>query len=82
LNAGKNIDDYFKAIRSDSCPAQNFVFACVDGTIAIQEQGKFPIQHKDQGKYIQDGSRKENDMQRYIPSAIIPHRVNPYEKAL
>jgi penicillin amidase len=77
LNAAQNVNDYFNAIRPYSCPAQNFVFACTDGTIAIQEQGKFPVQRKDQGKYVQDGSLKQNDMQSYIPFADNPHIVNP-----
>lgn len=77
LNMAKNIDDYFEAISHYSCPAQNFVFACVNGDIAIQQQGKFPIEHKNQSKFVQDGSDPANDITRYIPFKDNPHIVNP-----
>ncbi|MEI6311588.1 MAG: penicillin acylase family protein [Bacteroidota bacterium] len=77
LNKSKNIQDYFEAISHYSCPAQNFVFACKDGDIAIQQQGKFPIQRKDQGVFIQDGSLTSNDWKSYIPFEDNPHMVNP-----
>jgi penicillin amidase len=77
LNKAQNIKDYFEAISHYSCPAQNFVFACKNGDIAIQQQGKFPIERKDQAIFIQDGSKTTNDWQGYIPFADNPHIVNP-----
>ena len=77
LNKAKNIADYFEAISHYSCPAQNFVFASKNGDIAIQQQGKFPIEQKDQAMYIQDGSSSKNDLLNFVPFADNPHMVNP-----
>lgn len=77
LNKAKNIDDYFEAIADYACPAQNFVFASKRGDIAIQQQGKFPIERKGQSMFVQDGSTSENDWKAYIPSSQNPHMINP-----
>ncbi len=77
LNKSKNIADYFEAISHYACPAQNFVYASKEGDIAIQQQGKFPIEKKNQPIFIQDGSRTENDVTTYIPFKDNPHIVNP-----
>lgn len=77
LNKSKYTGDYFAALTHYSCPAQNFVFACKNGDIAIQQQGKFPVERKDQGVFIQDGSQSSNDWQGYIPFEDNPRIVNP-----
>ncbi|MCB9257356.1 MAG: penicillin acylase family protein [Chitinophagales bacterium] len=76
LNRAKNFDDYIAALRYYSCPAQNFVFACVNGDIAIRQQGKFPILEKDEGKFYMDGSSHEA-WTEYIPFEDIPMMYNP-----
>ena len=77
LNKSKNIADYFDALSHYACPAQNFVFASKQGDIAIQQQGKFPIEKKNQTIFIQDGSTTKNDVTTYIPFKDNPHIVNP-----
>jgi penicillin amidase len=77
LNKAKNLADYFEAITHYACPAQNFVFASKQGDIAIQQQGKFPIEKKNQPIFIQDGSASKNDVTTFIPFKDNPHIVNP-----
>lgn len=77
LNKARNLADYFEAITHYACPAQNFVFASKQGDIAIQQQGKFPIEKKNQPIFIQNGSASKNDVTTYIPFKDNPHIVNP-----
>ncbi|MFM9840698.1 MAG: penicillin acylase family protein [Cyclobacteriaceae bacterium] len=68
LNRAKNHTDYMKALDHYASPAQNFVFACVNGDIAMRIQGKFPVRRKNEGKFILDGTKTSNDWQAFIPN--------------
>lgn len=76
LNRAKDFEDYLDALRHYECPAQNFVFACVDGDIALRQQGKFPILEQNEGLTYQDGS-KEEAWNEFIPFEHIPMMYNP-----
>ena len=73
----KNYQDYRKAIQHFSCPAQNLVFACKDGDIALTTQGKLPLRRPNQGKFISDGSLSFDQWSGFIPQEQIPHEHNP-----
>lgn len=77
LNRAKNFDDYLNAIQHFECPAQNFVFACVDGDVAICESGKFPLKYPEQGKYLSDGTASRYEWKGFIPREHIPVSKNP-----
>ncbi|MBX2891986.1 MAG: penicillin acylase family protein [Saprospiraceae bacterium] len=77
LNAGKNYDDYRRALAAYDCPAQNFVFATRSGDIAITVQGRFPVRAPQQGRFVQDGSRWSNAWLDYIPTERVPAMKNP-----
>ena len=77
LNAGKSYADYQNGLTSFDCPAQNFVFASRGGDIAIQVQGKFPLRKKEQGRFIQDGSKSANAWAGFIPQDQVPSMKNP-----
>jgi penicillin amidase len=68
LNRAKNHADYLEALNHYSSPAQNFVFACVNGDIAMRIQGKYPIRRKNEGKFILDGTKSSSDWQAFIPN--------------
>jgi penicillin G amidase len=76
LNRAENFEQYLEALTYYSCPAQNFVFACVDGDIALRQQGKFPVLEKHEGLTIEDGSKREK-WSRFIPFEHIPMEYNP-----
>lgn len=77
LNNGKNYEAYKSALPGFDSPAQNFVFACKNGDIAIQPQGKYPVRGQQQGRFIQEGDRWANAWHNYIPSDQIPSMKNP-----
>jgi len=77
LNAGKGFGDYKTALTGYDAPAQNFVFASQSGDIAIQVQGKFPVRGKEQGRFVQDGSKWANSWHSFIPWDRVPSMKNP-----
>lgn len=77
LNAAKNYDDYSAALAYYDIPAQNFVFASKSGDIALKVNGKFPIKQLGQGRFVQDGSKSENEWQGFIPKDEVPQVKNP-----
>ena len=77
LNRAKNYDDYVDAIKTFSCPGQNFVFAAKSGDIAIWQQAKFPARWYGQGLMIMPGEDSSYMWQGFIPQDENPHSVNP-----
>jgi penicillin amidase len=73
LNRAKNYDDYLSAIKTFSCPGQNFVFASKQGDIAIWQQGKFPLRWYGQGMYLMPGTDSSYQWQGFIPQNENPH---------
>ena len=77
LNRAKNYDDYLEAIKSFTCPAQNFVFASKTGDIALWQQGRFPARWYGQGMYLMPGTDSSYMWQGFIPQEENPHVMNP-----
>jgi len=77
LNAAKNYDDYSEALKLYDIPAQNFVFASKNGDIALKVNGKFPIKKIGQGRFVQDGSKSENEWLGFVPKEEVPQAKNP-----
>jgi penicillin amidase len=77
LNRAKNYDEYVDAIKTFSCPGQNFVFASKTGDIALWQQGKFPARWEGQGLYIMPGEDNSYAWQGFIPQNENPHAKNP-----
>jgi penicillin amidase len=75
LNRARDYAGYLEALGAWDCPAQNFAYADVDGTIAIWHNGKYPLRPKGQGRYILDGSNPADEWRGWIP-----HDENPYVK--
>ncbi|RMG87266.1 MAG: penicillin acylase family protein [Bacteroidetes bacterium] len=77
LNTGKNYDDYSDALLKYVAPAQNYAFAAKDGDIALKVDGRFPLKTKEQGRFVQDGSRSANAWHGFIPMTHVPQVKNP-----
>lgn len=75
LNKARNYDDYVNALRHFTCPVQNFIYADIDGNIAIWHAGNTPVKWEDQGRFIMDGS---NPVYEWGP--VIPHAEKAYSK--
>ncbi len=73
----RNYREFARAIRYFSCPPQNMAFASTSGDIAINIQGRYPLKWPGQGKFILDGTRKDNEWPGYIPQEHNLHIVNP-----
>ncbi|MBS1680633.1 MAG: penicillin acylase family protein [Bacteroidetes bacterium] len=68
LNKGKNHHDYTEALNHYASPAQNFVFACVNGDIAMRIQGKYPVRRKNEGRFVLDGTKTSDEWHAFIPN--------------
>ncbi len=77
LNRAKNYADFVEALAHYDAPAQNFVFASVDGDIALHHNGKFPLRWPGQGAYLSDGSDPTYEWDGFIPREHIPKVLNP-----
>ncbi len=67
LNKAKNFEDYMEALDNFDSPAQNIIFASVQGDIAHRVQGKYPLKAFEEGKFLLDGTKSENNWSEYIP---------------
>jgi penicillin amidase len=77
LNKANNHADYMKAMDYFSSPAQNFVFACVDGDIAMRIQGQYPVRRKNEGRFVLDGTKTSTEWQAFIPNEQNVQDKNP-----
>ena len=77
LDRARDYDGYLAALAAWDCPAQNFVYADADGTIAIWHDGKFPLRPKGAGRYILDGSNPAEEWPGWVPRGHDPHVKNP-----
>ncbi len=68
----------FKAAAAQfTVPAQNMVYADVDGNIGYQSPGQIPIRTKGDGRWPAPGWDSAYDWQGYIPFAQLPSEENP-----
>jgi len=79
MNKAKDWTEFEKALQQFETPAQNFVFAAQDGTIAFKANGKIPIRKKDNGLLPVPGWTDEYEWIGYIPFEELPKTVNPKE---
>lgn len=77
IDKAKNFDDYMKALDYFDSPAQNVVFADVQGDIAHRVQGKYPVNDIEEGKFIKDGTHAANNWQKFIPNGHNAFWKNP-----
>lgn len=77
LNRAKNYDDFRVAFETYQAPAQNMNFADINGDIAIQTGGLFPVKWQYQGRTVGDGSDSRYDWDDYVPYDQNPFSLNP-----
>lgn len=78
MNKASNWNEFEKALEKFETPAQNFVFAAEDGTIAYKANGKIPIR-KGNGLLPVPGWNDEHEWTGYIPFDELPRVENPKE---
>ncbi|GAA5201012.1 penicillin acylase family protein [Microbacterium jejuense] len=79
LNTAKDFDDFRGAAALFDVPAQNLIYADVDGNIGYQTPGKLPIRGAADGSMPQPGWSSAYAWQGYIPFEELPVSYNPEE---
>lgn len=79
INRAENWEQFETALEDFQAPAQNFVFASEDGTIAYKANGRIPIRKKGDGQLPVPGDSKEYGWKGYIDYDKLPKVVNPDE---
>lgn len=82
LNKAKNYEDYRQALKFYNCPAQNFVYADVEGNIAMTCAGKNPVRRNGFGRAIADGNTDQFEWISYTQFQQLPSSLNPEQAYL
>lgn len=79
FNKARNWEEFRRAARFFTVPAQNLVYADVDGNIAYQMPGQIPIRKNGNGMLPVPGWTDEYEWVGYIPFEELPFVLNPAE---
>ena len=79
LNDARNWNDFTGALRDFVVPAQNFVYADVDGHIGYYVPGHVPIRAGGDGTIPADGWSGGMEWTGWIPFEDLPHTFDPPE---
>lgn len=79
LNRARNWGEFRSAIAGWTVPAQNFVYADVEGNIGYALGGWVPIRVQGDGNFPVPGWSGEYEWQGYIPPDQLPATLNPTE---
>lgn len=79
FDVAKDWDTFKEGLALFEAPAQNFVFAADDGTIAYRANGKIPIRKKGDGLMPVPGWTSDYGWKSYISYEDLPTLVNPKE---
>lgn len=79
FNKSKSWGEFEKALEDFKAPAQNFVFALKDGTIAYKANGQIPIRKQGDGQLPVPGDSSDYGWKGFIPWDELPTVVNPDE---
>ena len=77
INRAGNWQEFTRALARYPGPAQNFVYADVDGNIGYHATGRLPIRKGYTGDVPVDGSSGDNEWQGFIPFDELPSFYNP-----
>ncbi len=77
LNRASNYQEFRDALAYFSGPPQNMAFASASGDIGIQVTGKYPLKWQGQGKFLMDGSDRQQEWQQMTPYDHLVRSFNP-----
>lgn len=77
FNKAADWDEFETALEDFQAPAQNFVFAATDGTIAYKANGRIPIRKTGDGQLPVPGDSADYGWEGYVPFDELPTVVNP-----
>ena len=79
INTASTFEDFRKAAMKVAVPAQNLLYADVEGTIAYQAPGAIPVRGGYDGKWPVPGWDSTYRWNGFIPSLALPNVINPAE---
>lgn len=79
LNQAQNYADFRAALQYWDLPAQNVVYADIEGNIAYQMPGRIPIRARGNGLLPVPGWTGEYEWEGWIPYDELPRLFNPAE---
>lgn len=77
FNKAQNWDEFRAAAQHFLVPAQNLLYADVEGNIGYQMPGRIPVRKSGDGRYPVPGWTDEFDWTGYIPFEELPFVFNP-----
>jgi penicillin G amidase len=77
VNRARNWDEFSNALKRFTGPAQNWVYADVDGNIGYRVAGRLPVRANHDGDVAMDGTTGEFEWKGYIPFEQLPATYNP-----
>lgn len=77
FNKAQNWEEFRTAAADFAVPAQNLVYADVEGNIGYQMPGNIPIRLNGDGRLPVPGWTGEYDWQGYVPFEELPYVFNP-----
>jgi penicillin amidase len=77
LARAANWPEFLAAVRQFSAPAQNFVYADVDGNIGYALSGLVPIRRESDGSVPVPGWPRDADWQGWVDPRQLPAMLNP-----
>jgi penicillin amidase len=77
FNLAQNWDDFREAAQHFHVPAQNLLYADVDGNIGYQMPGDIPIRAAGDGRLPVPGWTNEYEWTGFIPFEELPYTLNP-----
>lgn len=79
MNRSQSWEEFRGALATLNAPAQNYLFAGRDGTIAWKAAGRIPIRSGSDGQTPVPGWTGQHEWQGYLPFDELPEAVNPPE---
>jgi len=77
LDSAQNWQQFRRALSTFDAPAQNAVYADIDGNIGYQATGRIPIRASGDGCLPEDGGNDSHEWRSYIPFDKLPSVFNP-----
>jgi penicillin G amidase len=77
LNEARNWDEFSAALRHFVVPAQNFVYADVDGHIGYYAPGRIPMRASGDGSRPMEGWTGGAEWTGFVPFEELPHTFDP-----
>ncbi|PIX47772.1 MAG: penicillin acylase family protein, partial [Anaerolineae bacterium CG_4_8_14_3_um_filter_59_70] len=79
FNKAQNWQEFRQAARNFTVPAQNLLYADVEGNIGYQMPGSVPIRKNGDGRLPVPGWTDDYEWTGYIPFEELPYTLNPAE---